>query len=130
MTDVVEIESRHAPPLAECAHCGHMLPQGLGEITCKVCGAICRVSHQPTVDALVSETLPCPHCNTVVVAGSEERPLDISCAACSGLFRLTEKVNKVEIQCPGCESKLRIRPKPGTKELNCPACDAAFNVTF
>ena len=91
MSDVIEIESKHSPPLVECVNCGHMLPQGLGEITCKVCDAVCRVTHQPTVDALKSETLPCPHCSTVVVAGSDERPLDISCAACSGTFRLPRK---------------------------------------
>ncbi|GIT75179.1 MAG: hypothetical protein Ct9H300mP30_2410 [Methanobacteriota archaeon] len=52
MADSVEVESKYAPPLAECAHCDHMLPQGLGEKECKVCGAVCRVSHQPTIDSL------------------------------------------------------------------------------
>ncbi len=52
MMDKVEIESKHAPPLAECAHCEHMLPPGLGEIICEVCGAGCRVNHEPTVEAL------------------------------------------------------------------------------
>ncbi|MBO97125.1 MAG: hypothetical protein CMA78_04225 [Euryarchaeota archaeon] len=130
MSEIPEIESKHTPPAAECAHCGHMLPHGLGEKTCVVCGAVCRVTHQPTVDALASETLPCPHCNTVVEAGSSDRPLDVACSACSGVFRITEKPYKVEIECPSCDRKLRIRPKPGTKQLNCPACDAAFNVTF
>ena len=73
MADSVEIESKYAPPLAECAHCDHMLPQGLGEKECKVCGAVCRVSHQPTIDSLTDEALPCPHCNTVIVAGTDER---------------------------------------------------------
>ena len=41
--DKVEIESKHAPPLAECAHCEHMLPPGLGEIECEVCGDVCVV---------------------------------------------------------------------------------------
>ena len=87
MSDVVEIEAKQAPPLVECVNCGHLLPQGLGEITCKVCDAVCRVSHQPTVDALKSETLPCPHCSTIVVAGSAERPLDVSCPACTDVGR-------------------------------------------
>ena len=112
MSDMPEIESKHTPPAAECPSCDHMLPHGLGEKTCVICGAVCKVTPQPTVDALASEKLPCPICYVVVEAGKSERPL------------------KVEIQCPGCERKLRIRPKPGTKQLNCPACDVAFNVTF
>ena len=54
MADSVEVESKHVAPLAECAHCNHMLPPGLGEIECEICGAVCRVSHQPTVDALIA----------------------------------------------------------------------------
>ena len=130
MSDMPEIESKHPPPAAECPSCDHMLPHGLGEKTCVICGAVCKVTHQPTVDALASEKLPCPICNVVVEAGKPERPLEVACSACSGMFRITEKPLKVEIQCPGCERKLRIRPKPGTKQLNCPACDVAFNVTF
>ena len=130
MADSVEIESRYAAPLAECAHCGHMLPQGLGEKECKICGAVCRVSHQPTVDNLTDETLPCPHCNTVIVAGTEERPTELNCSACTGKFTLVPKILKVELDCPGCERQLRIRPKPGARELKCPACDSKFNVTF
>tara|TARA_B100000405_G_scaffold52255_1_gene34775 strand:+ start:280 stop:678 length:399 start_codon:yes stop_codon:yes gene_type:complete len=130
MSDMPEIESKYTPPAAECPSCDHMLPHGLGEKTCVICGAVCKVTHQPTVDALASEKLPCPICNVVVEAGKPERPLEVACSACSGMFRITEKPLKVEIQCPGCERKLRIRPKPGTKQLNCPACDVAFNVTF
>ncbi len=130
MADSSEIESRYAAPLSECAHCGHMLPQGLGEKECQVCGAICRVSHQPTVDNLTDETLPCPHCNTVIVAGTDERPIELACSACTGKFTLTPKILKVEIDCPGCERQLRIRPKPGSRELKCPACESKFNVTF
>ena len=130
MSDMPEIESKHTPPAAECPSCDHMLPHGLGEKTCVICGAVCKVTHQPTVDALASEKLPCPICNVVVEAGKPERPLEVACSACSGMFRITEKPLKVEIQCPGRERKLRIRPKPGTKQLNCPACDVAFNVTF
>ena len=130
MSDMPEIESKHTPPAAECPSCDHMLPHGLGEKTCVICGAVCKVTHQPTVDALASEKLPCPICNVVVEAGKPERPLEVACSACSGMFRITEKPLKVEIQCPGCERKLRIRPKPGTKQLNCPAGDVAFNVTF
>ena len=130
MSDMPEIESKHTPPAAECPSCDHMLPHGLGEKTCVICGAVCKVTHQPTVDALASEKLPCPICNVVVEAGKPERPLEVASSACSGMYRITEKPLKVEIQCPGCERKLRIRPKPGTKQLNCPACDVAFNVTF
>ena len=130
MSDMPEIESKHTPPAAEWPSCDHMLPHGLGEKTCVICGAVCKVTHQPTLDALASEKLPCPICNVVVEAGKPERPLEVACSACSGMFRITEKPLKVEIQCPGCERKLRIRPKPGTKQLNCPACDVAFNVTF
>ena len=130
MSDMPEIESKHTPPAAECPSCDHMLPHGLGEKTCVICGAVCKVTHQPTVDALASEKLPCPICNVVVEAGKSERPLEVACSACSGMCRITEKPLKVEIQCPGCERKLRIRPKPGTKQLNCPAWDVAFNVTF
>lgn len=130
MIDKVEIESKHAPPLAECAHCEHMLPPGLGEIICEVCGAGCRVSHEPTVEALIEEKVPCPHCHTILVAGTDERPIDLTCGACSGGFALVAKVVKVEIDCPGCGRTLRIRPKPGKRELNCPACESAFQVTF
>ena len=98
--DKVEIESKHAPPLAECAHCEHMLPPGLGEIECEICGAVCKVSHQPTTEALIEEKVPCPHCNTILVAGTDERPIELTCGACSGGFITTEKVVKVEIECP------------------------------
>ena len=98
--DLVEIESKHAPPLAECPHCEHMLPPGLGEIECEICGAVCKVSHQPTTEALIEEKLPCPHCNIILVAGTDERPIELTCSACSGGFILTEKVVKVEIECP------------------------------
>ena len=130
MSDSAAVESKHVAPLAECAHCNHMLPPGLGDIECEICGAICRVSHQPTVDALIAESVPCPHCNMILVAGTDERPIDLTCSGCAGVFALTPKVVKVEIECPGCERKLRIRPRPGTRQLDCPACDSAFNVTF
>ena len=128
--DLVEIESKHAPPLAECPHCEHMLPPGLGEIECEICGAVCKVSHQPTTEALIEEKLPCPHCNIILVAGTDERPIELTCSACSGGFILTEKVVKVEIECPACDRTLRIRPKPGKRQLTCPACETGFNVTF
>jgi hypothetical protein len=127
---MVEVESKHASPLAECAHCGHMLPQGLGEIECEICTATNKVSHQPTNDALNDETVPCPHCNMILVAGTDERPIDLTCGGCEGVFTVTPKIVKVEIACPGCERNLRIRPRPGQRELKCPACEAAFNVTF
>ena len=130
MSDMVEVESKHAPPLAECANCEHMLPPGLGEVICEVCGAGCKVSHEPTIEALREENVPCPHCHTILVAGTEERPIDLSCGACLGEFSLTPKVVKIEIDCPGCERILRIRPKPGKRQLNCPACDSSFHVTF
>lgn len=132
-TDVApppEVESKFAPPLVECPNCDHMLPQGLGEIECEICGAVCRVAHEPTIKALKTEKVQCPHCTTVVVAGSENRPIELTCASCSGIFSITRKVVKVEIQCPGCEAKLRIRPRPGKRELNCPACTDSFNVSF
>jgi len=66
----------------------------------------------------------------ILVAGTDERPVDLTCSGCAGVFALTAKVVKVEIECPGCERKLRIRPRPGTRQLDCPACDSAFNVTF
>ncbi len=96
-----DVESKYAPPLVECVNCNHMLPQGLGEIECEICGAICRVTHNPTVEALKSESVQCPHC-----------------------------LVKVEIECPSCESGLRIRPRPGKRELTCPGCTNSFNVTF
>ena len=130
MVDSVEVESKHVAPLAECAHCNHMLPPGLGEIQCEICEAVCQVSHQPTVDALIEESVPCPHCNMILVAGTEDRPVDLTCSGCNGVFALTAKIVKVEIECPGCERKLRIRPRPGTRQLDCPACESAFNVTF
>tara|TARA_Y100001970_G_scaffold169988_1_gene207776 strand:+ start:16509 stop:16901 length:393 start_codon:yes stop_codon:yes gene_type:complete len=130
MSDMVEVESKHAPPLAECVNCGHMLPPGLGEVFCEVCGAGCKVSHEPTIKALQEEKVPCPHCHTILVAGTEDRPVDLSCGACSREFTLTPKIVKVEIDCPGCERILRIRPKPGKRQLNCPACDSSFHVTF
>ena len=128
--DLVEIESKHAPPLAECPHCEHMWPPGLGEIECEICGSECKVSHKPTIDALTEEKVPCPHCKIILVAGTDERPIELTCSACSGGFILTEKVVKVEIECPGCDRTLRIRPKPGKRQLTCPACETGFNVTF
>jgi|TARA_B100000959_G_scaffold230420_1_gene246453 hypothetical protein len=107
-----------------------MLPQGLGEIECELCEAVCRVSHEPTVELLRNEKVPCPHCMTVVVSGTDKRPIELTCSACSGIFNLTRKVIKVDIQCPACERGLRIRPRPGKRELSCPACSEEFNVTF
>ncbi|MFL2957102.1 MAG: hypothetical protein ACJZ39_06580 [Candidatus Thalassarchaeaceae archaeon] len=107
-----------------------MLPPGLGDITCEICGAGCRVTHDLTVEALIDEKVPCPHCHTILVAGTDERPIDLNCGACSGGFTLTPKIIKVEIECPGCERTLRIRPKPGKRQLNCPACETEFHVTF
>ncbi len=130
MTPLTEVESKHAPPLAECPNCDHMLPQGLGEIECEICGAVCRVSHDPTISALKSETVQCPHCATVVVAGTEKRPVELTCSSCSGIFVISRKIVKVEIQCPNCQSRLRIRPRPGKRELGCPSCEVPFNVTF
>jgi transposase-like protein len=65
-----------------------------------------------------------------VVAGTDERPVEMTCGACMNSFTLTPKIIKVEIDCPGCERTLRIRPRPGTRELKCPACESGFNVTF
>ncbi len=107
-----------------------MLPPGMGEVECEICGAVCRVTHEPTVESLKSEKVQCPHCNTVVVAGTDQRPIELTCASCSGMFVITRKIVKAEIQCPNCESQLRIRPRPGKRELTCPACEDSFNVTF
>ena len=125
-----EVESRVAPPLVNCPECDSMLPQGLGEIECLLCGAVCRVSHAPTLAALKEEKVQCPHCMTVVEAGTDKRPVDLTCAACSKIFTLTRKIVKVEIECPSCESNLRIRPRPGKRELTCPGCQSSFFVTF
>lgn len=125
-----EIESKFAPPLVNCPKCDGMLPQGLGEIECILCGALSRVSHQPTVKALKEEKVQCPHCMIAVEAGTEKRPVELSCGACSGMFTLTRKIVKVEVQCPSCEANLRIRPRPGKRELTCPGCQNAFLVTF
>ncbi len=125
-----DVESRVAPPLVNCAQCGGMLPQGLGEIECVLCGALCRVSHQPTIIALKEEKVQCPHCMTAVEAGTDKRPVDLSCGSCSGIFTLTRKIVKVEVQCPSCEANLRIRPRPGKRELTCPGCQNPFFVTF
>ncbi len=125
-----QVESKFAPPLVNCVQCGGMLSLGLGEIECVLCGALCRVSHQPTVDALTKETVQCPHCMIAVEAGTDQRPVSLNCEACSGSFTLSRKLVKVEIQCPSCEANLRIRPRPGKRELNCPACNNPFNVSF
>ncbi len=130
LSDIAYVESKHAPPLAECPNCNHMLPQGLGEVTCEICSAVCRITHQPTINSLVSESIPCPTCNTVLVSGTDERPVNMTCSTCSSSFVLTQKIIKVEIECPSCERQLRIRPRPGTRELDCPACTTSFNVTF
>ena len=125
-----EVESKHAPPLVECPNCDHMLPQGMGEVECEICGAVCRVTHEPTMEALKGESVQCPHCSTVVIAGTEKRPVELTCSLCSGIFVITKKTVKVEIGCPGCQSRLRIRPRPGKRELRCPSCSNSFNVTF
>tara|TARA_Y100001934_G_scaffold203564_1_gene240236 strand:- start:1124 stop:1519 length:396 start_codon:yes stop_codon:yes gene_type:complete len=125
-----EVESKIAPPLVNCAQCGGMLPQGLGEIECILCGALCRVSHKPTLDALREEKVQCPLCLTAVEAGTDQRPVELTCGSCSGSFTLKRKFAKVEIQCPACEANLRIRPRPGKRELTCPGCQNPFNVTF
>ncbi|MDP6661588.1 MAG: hypothetical protein QF545_01415 [Candidatus Thalassarchaeaceae archaeon] len=130
MASPPEVESKHAPPLVECPNCDHMLPQGMGEVECDICGAVCRVSHEPTMETLKGESVQCPHCATVVVAGTEKRPVELTCASCSGIFVITRKIVKVEIGCPGCQSQLRIRPRPGKRELRCPSCSNSFNVTF
>ena len=125
-----DVESRIAPPLVNCPQCEGMLPQGLGEIECVLCGSLCRVSHQPTIIALKEEKVQCPHCMTAVEAGTEKRPVELSCGACSGIFTLTRKIVKVEVECPSCEANLRIRPRPGKRELTCPGCQNDFLVTF
>jgi DNA-directed RNA polymerase subunit RPC12/RpoP len=102
----------------------------MGEVECDICGAVCRVSHEPTMETLKGESVQCPHCATVVVAGTEKRPVELTCASCSGIFVITRKIVKVEIGCPGCQSQLRIRPRPGKRELRCPSCSNSFNVTF
>lgn len=130
MAPPVDIESKIAPPLAECPNCEHMLPQGLGEIECEICNSVCRVAHQQTIEDLKSEKVQCPHCSTVVVSGTEKRPVELVCASCSGIFNLTRKIVKIEIECPSCERRLRIRPRPGARELTCPACEDEFKVTF
>jgi DNA-directed RNA polymerase subunit RPC12/RpoP len=66
----------------------------------------------------------------VVVAGTDKRPVELTCASCSGIFVITRKIVKVEIECPNCQSRLRIRPRPGKRELSCPSCANSFNVTF
>ena len=125
-----EVESKVAPPLVNCAQCEGMLPQGLGEIECVLCGAVCRVSHPPTSEALLEEKVQCPHCMTAVEAGTMDRPTGLTCGACGGGFTLTRKMAKAEIQCPSCEANLRIVPKPGKRELTCPGCKSPFNVSF
>ena len=67
---------------------------------------------------------------TAVEAGTDKRPVDLSCGSCSGIFTLTRKIVKVEVQCPSCEANLRIRPRPGKRELTCPGCQNPFFVTF
>ena len=130
MEGLVEIESKVAPPIARCAHCEGMLPLGLGEITCLLCGAICRVTHERTITDLREEKLPCPSCNTLVIAGSEERPIELICGSCRAPFRITPKVVKVEIGCPSCDRMLRLKPRPGSRTISCPACESEFSVTF
>ena len=130
MDDRPEIESKVAPPVARCAHCQGMLPLGLGEKTCVLCGAVCRVTHERTIIDLREEKIPCPKCSTLVIAGTDERPVDLICGSCQGPFRIIPKVVKVEIGCPSCDRMLRLRPRPGSRKISCPACESEFSVTF
>ena len=69
---LVEIESKVAPPIARCAHCEGMLPLGLGEITCLLCGAICGSPHERTITDLRKKT-PLPFLQDTCIAGSEDQ---------------------------------------------------------
>ena len=42
------VQSSFAPPLVNCPSCKGMLPLGLGEKKCSLCGAVSRVEHEPT----------------------------------------------------------------------------------
>ena len=126
----LQVESSVAPPVLNCPHCDGMLPLGLGEIDCGLCGSKVRVDHAATRRQWREEKLACPSCSKVLIAGVEERPARIRCSSCDNEINITAKAVKVELACPACERRLRIRPRPGSRDLTCPACEEEFRVTF
>ena len=130
MGEELTVESRISPPALSCPKCNGLLPNELGELTCKLCNARVRVDHPVTRRKWREEKLGCPECGKVLVAGVNKRPAHLQCASCSTHFTLTPHTQRVEISCPGCERQLRMKRRPGERQIECPACSKSFKVTF
>lgn len=126
----LEVDSQIAPPLINCPNCDGMLPVGLGEKTCALCGAVSKVGHEATRKAWEEERFACPSCSKVLVCGIDHRPAKVACSSCTSEIHIKSKVVKVEITCPACDRRLRLKPRPGSRKITCPACEDDFKVTF
>ena len=130
MDEQLIVESKIAPPALSCPKCNGLLPSALGDIECELCGANVRVDHEPTRTQWMKERISCPSCSKVLIAGVDERPVELRCGGCDTQFTLAAKVIRVEIECPSCHRGLRMRQRPGERMITCPACDTGFKVSF
>ena len=118
-----DVVSNIAPPVITCPSCEGMLPSELGLVTCVLCSVQVRVEHEPTRRAWVKEKVACPSCNSVLVAGADNRPARLRCGSCGDSFTLLRARPKVDIHCPSCEAHLRSptpawRPYCGLPEVH------------
>lgn len=124
------VESRIPAPDLTCPKCDHLLPNGLGIITCEMCNVDVKVEHEGTRKKWREEKISCPSCSKVLIAGVDKRPANLQCSSCSEHFVLKPNRPKAEINCPSCNRKLRMNKRPGVREIDCPACDVQFKVSF
>ena len=130
MDEQLTVESRIAPPSLSCPKCNGLLPSGLGDIECVLCGAHVRTDHEPTRTKWMNERISCPSCSKVLIAGVDHRPAELRCGGCEAQLTLTAKVVRVEIECPSCHRGLRMIQRPGQRMIDCPACSTTFKVSF
>ena len=92
-----DVVSNIAPPVITCPSCEGMLPSELGLVTCVLCSVQVRVEHEPTRRAWVKEKVACPSCNSVLVAGADNRPARLRCGSCGDSFTLLRVIITVHM---------------------------------
>ena len=114
-----DVVSNIAPPVITCPSCEGMLPSELGLVTCVLCSVQVRAEHEPTRRAWVKEKVACPSCNSVLVAGADNRPARLRCGSCGDSFTLLRARPKVDIHCPSCEAHLGSHAGTGDRTVDC-----------